>query len=173
MDYFELLKKRKAIRQFEADKTIPKKDIDKIVEYTNLAPSARNLQGYKIFIIQKKAIIKIFPCFYNQRSDFIKNASIILIFCLDPEMSEKQFGERGKNLYSLQDATIAATFAMLTATALGYATCWVGNFDELEVKRVLKTSLRPVASIIVGYSKENPNRPERNKAKTISEIITS
>jgi len=96
-----------------------------------------------------------------------------LIFCLDPEMSEKQFGERGKNLYSLQDATIAATFAMLTATALGYATCWVGNFDELEVKRVLKTSLRPVASIIVGYSKENPNRPERNKAKTISEIITS
>jgi nitroreductase len=33
-------------------------------------------------------------------------------------------------LYCIQDATIACTYAMLAATALGLSTVWVGAFDE-------------------------------------------
>jgi len=39
-------------------------------------------------------------------------------------------------LYCVQDATLAAAYAQLAATALGLATCWVGAFDEAAVRRV-------------------------------------
>jgi nitroreductase len=35
------------------------------------------------------------------------------------------------------DITIAMTQFALQAVALGYGTCWIGAFDEAQVKRVL------------------------------------
>lgn len=172
MDFFKVVEKRKVIRAYIAGKKIPGKDIRKILETVSLAPSAKNLQSYKIFVVSSTAdITEIYNSCYNQRSDFIRNAALILVFCKDPTRAEEIFGPRGKNLYSLQDATIAATYAILTATALGYKTSWVGNFKEEEVKKVLKTSLTPVATIIIGYSKEEPERKTRKPISIIAEFV--
>jgi len=169
MDFFEVIAKRKAIRKYLSGKTIPEKDIAKILETASLAPSARHLQSYKVFCVKSPANIgKVFQAYYNQRTDFIKNAALILIFCTDPEQAIASFGDRGKNLYTLQDATIAASFSILAATALGYATCWVGNFDEQKVKEILQTILMPVATIIIGYGDEDPQRPAR---KPLSDLV--
>lgn len=172
MDFFKVITKRQSIKKYLPGKTIPDKDINKILEMVSLAPSAKNLQSYKIFVAKdREPIEKLFPCYYNQRSDFIKNAALILIFCQDPNQAEEHFGERGKNLYSLQDATISATYAMLTATALGYGSCWVGNFETDEVQKVLKTTLIPVASIIIGYPDENISRKKRKPLDLLAEVI--
>jgi nitroreductase len=172
MEFIKVLQKRKAVRKFTAGKSIPRKDITKILNCINLAPSAKNLQSYKVFAVKdKETIHKIFLSCYNQRSDFINNALLILIFCTDPGKAEEVFFERGKNLYSLQDATIAATYGILSAVALGYATCWVGNFKEEEVKKVLQTEFRPIAAIMVGRSNENPDRPPRIPLQQLAKII--
>lgn len=172
MDFFEVVAKRKAVRRYVPGKKIPKSDLRKILETVSLAPSARNLQSYKIFVAKTpKVTNKIFQVCYNQRSDFIKNAALILIFCTDPRKAEEHFGERGKKLYALQDATIAATYAILAATALGFASCWVGNFKEEEIKKILNTKLHPIAAIIIGYSTDQPERPERKPIKLLAEFI--
>jgi len=172
MDFFEVVKKRKAIRKYIAGRQIPEADIAKILETASLAPSARNLQGYKIFAAKTPtAAEKIFKACYNQRSDFIKNAALILVFCTDPEATINQFGARGEKLYALQDATIAATFALLSATALGYASCWVGNFREKEIQEILQTPLLPVAAIVIGYSEEHPERPPRKPLEYLAKAI--
>jgi nitroreductase len=80
---------------------------------------------------------------------FVAEAPIVLVFCADPEASGKKYGKRGRSLYSIQDATIAASYAQLAATALGLASCWVGAFDDEEVLKVLGNpeGLFPVAII--------------------------
>lgn len=172
MEFFEVLKRRKAVRSYIAGKSIPGKDITCILDAINLAPSAHNLQSYKIFTAKSpETVLRVFPVFFNQRSDFIRNASLILIFCADPRNSQKEFGKRGKNLYALQDATIAATYGMLSAAALGYSTCWVGNFRDKEMKKVLNTGLTPVAAVIIGFSYDDPRRPLRKSLNLLAEDI--
>lgn len=171
MDFFKVLEKRKAIRKYKQGKTISQKDINKILQYISLAPSARNLQSYKIFAVKSKTgINKVFSSCYNQRSDFIKNSALILIFCKDPEVSIENFGERG-DFYSLQDATIACSYASLIVTALGYGSCWVGNFKESEIQKAINTKLKPVALLIIGYKDEKIERKERKPLTEIAKII--
>ena len=42
-------------------------------------------------------------------------------------------GSRGKNLFSVQDATIAASYAQLAATALGLSSIWIGTINKREI----------------------------------------
>ncbi|RSN74338.1 nitroreductase family protein [Candidatus Methanodesulfokora washburnensis] len=75
-------------------------------------------------------------------------------------------------LYSIQDATIAATYAMLSATALDLGTCWVGAFDDDKVREVVGASkdLVPVAVITIGYSAERPEITGRRKIEEMASI---
>lgn len=172
MNFFQVVKKRKAIRRFLPDKTIPKEDVQKILETINLAPSARNLQSYKVFVVQgKEKIEKVSQACYSQKENFISNAALILVFCIDPKKAEEDFGERGRQLYTIQDASITATFVMLTATALGYGSCWVGSFKEEEMKELLRTKLKPVATTVIGYPDEDPPRKPRKPLKLLAEFV--
>lgn len=172
MDFFQVIQKRKAIRRFLPDKTISEKDVQKILQTINLAPSARNLQSCKVFVVQgKEKIEKVSQICYSQKSGFIQNAALILVFCTDPFRAIENFGERGEKLYTLQDATIAAAFAILAATALGYGSCWVGNFREEEMKEFLKTDLKPVSVIVIGYPNEDPPRKQRKPLKLLAEFV--
>lgn len=73
-----------------------------------------------------------------------------------------RYGERGI-LYAVQDATIAATYMMLAAHAIRLHTCWMGAFDEAQVKEVLElpAHVRPVAILSVGFGSLPPSSPER------------
>lgn len=172
MNFFEILKKRKAIRQFFPGKKIPAQDIKKILKVIDFAPSAGNLQSYKVFAICDRGKISRFAEFCSRKNpEFIPSSSLILVFCTDPRAAQERFGERGESLYSLQDATIAVSFAMLAATACGYGTCWVGAFEEEKVKKILRTKLRPVAALVIGYKAEEPARKPRKPQEEMVKFI--
>jgi nitroreductase len=65
-----------------------------------------------------------------------------------------RYKERGEKLYSIQDATIACTFAMLAATTLDLSTVWVGVFDEKEVSKTvgIPGTLQPIVLLPIGYA---------------------
>ena len=73
-------------------------------------------------------------------------------------------------MYSVQDATIACTYAQLAATDLGYGCVWVGAFDENSVREILDldSSLQPVAILPVGVPNEEP---ERNPRRDYNDIV--
>ena len=84
----------------------------------------------------------------------------------------ERYQERGTELYCLQDATIACTFAMLAAKAQGLDSVWVGAFKDEEVRKLihLPASLRPVALLPVGYAgKEAKPRPRRELGDLVHE----
>jgi len=167
MEFFELLKKRRSIRAFK-NKEVEKEKITKILEAANSAPSAGNEQAYRIFVVKdNEKMKKLAKAAFNQ--NFIAEAPVVLVFCSNPEEGEIYYGERGRDLYSLQDATIAATFAMLACYELGLATCWIGAFDEEEVKEILKVkNLRPIALFPIGYPAE---KPIKTKRKSLEELV--
>jgi len=78
--------------------------------------------------------------------------------------------ETGEELYSLQDATIACTFAHLAAVALGLGSCWIGAFNDNAVRQVIGApqNMRPVAILPIGVPADMPEPRER---RPLSDLI--
>jgi nitroreductase len=162
MEFSELIQQRKSVRSF-LDQPISPDILEQILKAANLAPSAGNLQAFEIFITtssEKKA--QLTQAALDQ--EFIHEAPVVLVFCTNSSRSEWKYKQRAVNLYAVQDATIACTYAMLAATNLGLGCVWVGAFNDEKVAEALGNppGLRPVAMLPVGYPARNPNpRPRR------------
>lgn len=167
MDFFETLDKRRSIRAF-SDKPVDAAALKKMLDSVMLAPSAGGLQAYKIYLVRDKNTLDALGLAANGQ-DCVPNAPLALVFTADQKRSASKYEERGFELYSMQDATIAAAYAQLAAAALGLGSVWVGGFDPLEVSRLVKAGAYevPVAIIPVGYPAESPERAPRRSLKTI------
>jgi nitroreductase len=155
LEFAEVLKQRHSMRMFTRQPVEAEK-LQRLLEMTNTAPSAYNLQSYEAFVVKdptKKVALS--AAAFDQsfaRQNFISEAPLVLVFCADPSRAGGRYGSRGADLYGLQDATIAATFAHLAAVDLGLSSVWVGAFDEAKVAEILGISgLRPVTMLPVGY----------------------
>jgi len=157
MEFFDVIKKRHSVRAFK-NKPIKKEKIKKILETINSAPSAGNLQAYKVILIRDQKLKDKLTTTSLLGQDFISGAPVILVFFADPEQSGSRYQERGEELYCIQDATIACSYAQLVATELGLASCWIGAFNENRVKELLgvKANLKPVVILPIGYPAEKP-----------------
>jgi nitroreductase len=163
MTFFDLVKVRHSVRSY-LPQAIHRDSVDSILSAINLAPSAGNLQAYEVSVIEKPGIKSALAKAAFQQT-FIEQAPVVLVFAADPRRSGAKYGERGETLYCIQDATIAATYAQLAATALGLGSCWVGAFDERAVAMAAGTSahLRPVVILPLGHAAEQPQRPSRRQ----------
>ena len=171
MDLFEVFKTRRSMRAF-TDQPVEAEKLQAILEAINLAPSAGNLQGYEVFVVHSKPVREaIAKAAYDQ--EFIVQAPVALVFCANPARSAERYGERGKTLYCVQDATIACTHAHLAAVALGLSSVWVGAYDDDGVRQAIGIGkeLRPVAVLPIGYGARSPKaRPRRELADLVHEI---
>jgi len=163
----EVISKRKSIRGY-LDKEVEKEKLDYLIEAFRLAPSAKNLQPWKLIIINDKNIIKeLIPACKNQV--FIAEAPIVIAACAFEEEAYKTMGGH-LNSYPL-DIGIAFEHLILAAAEQGLGTCWIGAFFEEEVKKILKVpdKVRVVALTPVGY----PNDTGRDKPRKKTEEIVS
>jgi nitroreductase len=161
MDVLEAIRKRRSVRAFKTD-PIPSDALDAIIESALWAPSAGNLQA-RDFIIVKDRQVKGLLSQAALGQSFIEEAPVNIIVCANQERSARRYGERGRRLYCIQDASAAIQNILLAAHALGIGSCWVGAFDEGRVARVLGLPeyLVPVAIIPIGYPAESPSAPRR------------
>ena len=171
MNLFETIQARQSMRAYQS-RDVPADKLEKILSAANQAPSAGNLQGYEIYLTRDNEMKKaLAQAAWNQ--DFLVQAPVVLIFCVHPARSAARYGDRGTELYCVQDAAIAVAYAQLAATALGLASCWVGAFDDEEVARAidLPSSQRPVALLTVGYPAESPLRTPRRSVADLVHYI--
>lgn len=130
--------------------------VEQVLAAANAAPSAGNLQAYEIFrFTAREDRAALARAAFEQY--FVLQAPVVLVFCANPARSAHKYRERGERLYSVQDATIACTFAMLAAVDLGLGSVWVGSFDDDAVRRAVgREDLVPVAILPIGYPAEEP-----------------
>ena len=156
-DFFETVRHRHSVRKYQADMPVEPEKLHAILEMACAAPSAGDLQAYRIIVVQDaETRAKLADAPGNHM--FIDEAPVNLIFCSDSLRSAIKFGDRGAELYSTQDATIAAAYAQLAAVAAGLASSWIGDFDDDVIRRILQIDayLRPVALLTLGYPAELP-----------------
>lgn len=154
MDFWEVIKKRHCTRSFDADREVSDEIINKLIEAAKMAPTAGNMQDWSFNIIKdKETKEKLVQAALGQK--FINEAPIVIVISSDLDVARKHYGDRGVNLYSIQDVAVAAENLFLACTALELSTCWVGAFNEDEVKEILNLSenLRPMVILPIGYKK--------------------
>lgn len=167
MDFQELAKSRFSARSY-IEKQVEKEKLGKVLNAANLAPSAGNLQAYKIAVItdKKKREDLSYAC---MEQESVAQAPVVLVFLADIRTSMKKYGDRGARLFAIQDATIAAAYAQLAAADLGLASVWVGTFESQELMRLANAGEYevPVAVIPIGYTDEKPTPKERKGAEKL------
>jgi nitroreductase len=167
MDFFEVVKQRRSIRTFKVQ-AVEEEKLRAILEAVNQAPSAGNLQAYEVYVVRdagrRTALVNA-----TLGQGFMAEAQVVLVFCTHSKRAEIQYGQRGAELYTLQDATIACTYAMLATAALGLATVWVGKFDEALVREIagVPAGQQPAAMLPIGYAGESPPAPTRRALREL------
>jgi len=144
------IKKRHSVRNFKETKKAKWQDVVKAIDAANYAPSAGNIPTLKfIFVNEPEKIAKLTE---GCQQYFIAKASCIVVVCSDTTQIERSYGERAKK-YARQQAGAAIQNFLLEITALGLGSCWVGAFNDDEVKRVLKIpdNIGVEAILPVGY----------------------
>ncbi len=160
MDILKAVKERRSIRDFQK-RNIPREVIDKLIDALIWAPSAGNLQSRKFYFIEEKKLKEqIVSAALGQ--SFIAEAPLAIIACTD-NMISGRYGDRGVNLYAIEDVAASIMGMMLVAYENGLGSVWVGAFREDRVIEILDIpkNLRPIAIVPVGYPARTPLPPRR------------
>jgi len=167
MDVFDAIKGRRSVRAFKPT-PVKEEDLQKILDAAQWAPSAGHRQPLELVVVkdqsQKERLVQA-----ALGQSFIAEAPVVIVVCANVERSSSRYGERGANLYCIQDTAAAIQNINLAAYALGYATCWIGAFDEAQTAKVVKApaGIRLVAMIPLGKPAEKPSPPRRVQLEKI------
>ncbi len=149
------------MREFEST-PVKEKDLEKILDAARWAPSAGHCQSLELIVVkdqsQKERLARA-----ARGQTFISEAPVAIVVCANVARTSRRYGRRGEELYCIQDTAATTQNIHLAAYALGYATCWVGSFDEDAAAGVIKApaGVRPVAIVPIGKPAEKPSPPQR------------
>lgn len=187
MEFHELLKKRRSIRDFQ-DKDVPAGIIREIITESCLAPSSGNGQPWEFIVINQKDLIK-------RISDESKR-TLLADIARNPASPAKRYENALKNedfnvFYNAPclviitgpqeygrldvDCALCACYFMFSAASRGLGTCWIGLGSHVRNPELLSEigippDYRIVAPIIVGYPKSVPEPWGRKAPRILKEI---
>ena len=165
MDVFEAVRTRYSCRRY-LPKPVEEEKLRQVLEAARLAPSARNLQQWRLVVVTDKDTrqqLAVAAC--NQR--FLGEAAAVIACCAETDGHVMRCGEK---CYPI-DVAIAIDHMTLAATALGLGTCWVGAFDAAAVRRILgiPDSVPVVELLALGYPAGAP--PARKERHPLEKIV--
>jgi len=152
----DIIKRRRSVRRFDGAK-IPDEHMEQILEAGRWAPSGANAQPWRFIVVTRKETVATVSdmCYYKLfKSRHVGEAGAVVIICADHDA--------GSQTYTL-DAAISGTNMTLMATSLGIGSCWIGAFEEQNLKSMLHIpeSLKIIALIAFGYEVGKASIPPR------------
>ena len=167
MEFKDVVKMRYSCKKY-SDRLLEREKLDAILEAGRLAPTAKNLQEQRIYVLQSEEILKkideVTPCRYN--------APTVLAVAYD---KENVFTYPGGRMDSgAEDAAIVATHMMLAATDEGVDSCWLNKFDPDKVSEALglPENEQVIMLLDLGYAAEGAGPLENHgKRKEIKDTV--
>lgn len=167
-NFLELAKDRYSVRKF-LDKPLRTEDLSRILEAADVAPTAKNNQPQKIFVVQSEEglakIDKVTKCRYG--------APAVLIICYDKDNVFVNPWDDTINSGDT-DAAIVTTHMMLEAWDIGVASCWVQWFNVADTIQEfqLPENIIPVSLLPLGYpSPDAKPAPRHSESKDEDEMV--
>lgn len=176
MDFLELSKTRYSVRKF-SDKQVEDEKLQKILEAGRLAPTAKNSQSQRIFVLKSAgAIAKI-----RGATQMAFDAPVVLMVCYDQEQSYKNVNDTAYTFYpgghydgGEVDASIITSAMMFQATELGLGTLWARGFDAAKIIEAfdLPKNLHLVCLLDIGYAAaDSEPSPRHSDRKPLEETV--
>jgi nitroreductase len=169
MDLRQAIGSRCSQRQFDTTWPVSDADVTRLLEAAIRAPSAGNLQPWFFYVVRDAEVRQRLSEAANGQG-FVAQAPVVIVVCAEPERSAARYGDRGRQLYCLQDTASAITIIHLAAVAMDLGTCWVGAFNEELASEALglTSALRPVAMIPVGKPARQVQPRQRRPLEEVS-----
>jgi nitroreductase len=184
MDFRELMKARRSVREFE-DREVPLSLVREIIADSCEAPNGGNRQPWSFIVITSTDMIKRLSdeSKKNILQEIERNPSLTLagykavlentgfnVFYNAPCLVYIV----GPNdvLSAVVDCTLAASYFMLSAADRGLGTCWIELGSVIRDQSLcaaigLPEDHKIVSTIILGYPVKIPGRPSRNEPKIL------
>lgn len=114
MDWKDLISRRHSVRSF-SDREVDRAVIDQMIEEAQTAPSSKNCKSSGFMIIEDKSTLEAISQMRESGAAFVKDASAAVVVLGDSEKSDLW----------VDNASISATYLMLSAVDKGLGSCWV------------------------------------------------
>jgi nitroreductase len=159
------ISQRRSIRAY-LDTPVEEDKLALVLDAARLAPSARNRQEWK-FIVVKDPDTRGKLAKAANGKQFLAQAPVVIAACA----TEAEYVMSCGQLAGTVDTSIALSFLILQAEELGLGTCWLGAYNEAEVKEILEipAHVRVVAMTPLGYPAAAVDaRPRKDLAEIVS-----
>ena len=168
MDFKEVIVKRYSCRKFDGRK-IEREQLNAILEAGRVAPTARNFQEQRIYVVESEngleTIDKLTPCRFG--------APTVLVVAYD---KNNVFTYPGGRINSgAEDATIVATHMILAAANEGVDSIWLNFFDpDIAAKELgLPENEEIVMMMPLGFAAEGAGpSPRHTEKKELAETVS-
>lgn len=167
MEFKEVVKERYSCKKY-SNRPVEAEKITAILEVGRLAPTAKNLQEQRIYVVSSEEnlakIDKVTPCRYG--------APTVLVVAFDKNDVYTYPG--GKHSSGIEDATIVATHLHLAACNEGVDSCWINNFDPdaLAADLGLPENEQILMLLDLGYAAEGAGPlPNHSSRKPLEETV--
>ncbi len=168
MEFSELIKIRYSCKKFDS-RQVEASKLNAILEAGRMAPTAKNLQEQRIYVLQSEAdlakIDRLTPCRYG--------APTVLVVAFDAGNVFTYPG--GKRNSGVEDASIVATHMMLAAANEGVDSCWLNFFnpDDAAKELGLPENEEILMLLDLGYAAQGSGPlPNHHKRKALTETVT-
>ena len=181
MEFYDVIRNRRSCRKFSPE-PVPKNALERIVEAGTWAPSGKNRQNWRIFVVtgkKKDGLVAVadrsFPLLepslkkmYDEKivsftRGFFKTlggAPVVMVFYSEAT-DEGSFVDTQSVSAAIQNVLLAATYE-------GLGSCWMTNPVNLkeEVDEVLGTEgMELIAIVPVGFPAKEPPIPPRKEGR--------
>ncbi len=162
MDVLKTIETRSSIRKYKPV-PLPDGDLKKILEAGRLAPSAGNKQPWGFVVVRDPA-----------RKKKLAEAAKNQMWTADAGAFLAVFGDAANSpggyvRWVEKDPMIAVESMVLAAWSLGYGTCWIGAFEETQVKPLLgiPEDKKVICLLPIGVPAETPDAKPRRALKEV------
>ena len=167
--FMRILESRYSCHSFDSYPVSDSK-LNMILEAGRLAPSAKNLQPTRIWVVKSEEALarmrSLHPCY---------GAPVVLVVgCRNEEAWVRE--SDGVNA-AKTDAAIVLTHLMLTATDMGLANMWIWDFNPSKIREVFPEMREHgiYGLLAIGYPNHDEGKPTELHAvrKSLEEMVTT
>lgn len=199
MEFSDIVKNRRACHSFDPEAILKDEDLRKIIEETSLSPSGYNVQPWEFVVIRdKENIDRVSEIAYNQKH--VKDASAVVIALADTfigrnvdkvvqdwidlgylseekshsfkaSVTKEREHEKLEKM-ALRNSALACMTLIYSAENLGYSTCPMMGFRQLEMKKFLNVPDDRTIALMIAIGK--PGKREvlpRLPRKSYEELV--
>lgn len=119
MEALEAIRRRRSVREYTGD-SVPRQDLETIVDAGRLAPSGNNRQPWEFVVVTDREMLNEL----KEAAGWLEKAGAVIGVVMDPA-----------SRWWVEDGAAAVENMLIASTALGYGSCWLEGYTLLREEK--------------------------------------